>query len=47
MKRKLIALVLCLVIAAFLLPPPRTRADQAVTFSLQQAVDYALENSAP
>jgi hypothetical protein len=40
-------LVLCLVIAAFLFTSAGAdEADQAVTFSLQQAVDYALENSA-
>ena len=47
MKRKLFALVLCLVTAAFLFTSAGAdEADQVMTFSLQQAVDYALENSA-
>ena len=46
MKRKLFALVLCLVTAAFLFTSAGAdEADQVMTFSLQQAVDFALAHS--
>ena len=47
MKKKLLAVVLCVVTAcALFVSAGADEAKDTVTFSLQQAVDYALENSA-